>query len=121
MSTLDVMLNDAAGALREAGFMCLTIDPAEGAVRMGMITVRVTHDDSYIVETEIGHDFAQGQTVVEARAIIMNRVDGLTDSSVEVGNPIVDQEVGRARVPLERKCTYLGAVVRWCQWWNETA
>ena len=108
-------------ALRAGGFDTLTIDTENGVLWAGCVAIRVSHDDNYILGIEVGHDCRPGETAADALAIITDRLEDLTDSSVVVGDPIIDETVGQVRVPLERECKCIDDVVRWCGWWTEAA
>jgi len=119
MNTVDRLLNEAAEVLRDVGdFTCLTFDHENGVLWAGRVGIRVTHDDKYALEVEIGHDCLDGQTVADAQAIIEERIEGLTDSSVEIGDPIINEDIGQVRVSLGRKCDDVEGVVRWVEWWQ---
>ena len=121
MSIVDTMLDAAATTLRSSGFETITFDHKNGILWASRVAIRVNHDDSYVVEVEVGHDCRPGETAADAQAIIADRLEGLTDSSVETGEPIIDASVGQVRVPICRECCDLDDVVRWCGWWVQAA
>ena len=59
-----------------------------GIIWSAGVSVRISHDDNYILETEDSCDLTAGESTDDAETIIINdRVEGLTDSSVEVHEP----------------------------------
>ena len=119
MSNVDTMLKEAATAIRASGVETLTTDHENGILRAGQVTIRITSDDNYMLETEVCHDLVAGETVADAQANIEERLAGLTDSSVEIGDPIIDESVGQVRVTLERECKCIEDLVRWSHYWLE--
>ena len=114
MDELSSRVNLATEALEASGIAIADCDEANGIVHVDgctEMTVRIGHDDHYLIEAQATAAFATCEES-EAVSLFEARLEGVVDTGFEVG-PTSRGPDGLWRYPLERTCHGLDDLARW--------